>query len=194
MGRYSSVQAYSDNNPNMRAVAHDATKSSSSSTNNTLQTEKVYNPYGSTAGAGSGEFHIYRHARAREKERFKVLDDIEMEQKEQLEYETKLNNWEKEAQDKLLKKRKKRMRNHASKLRKKNMNLSGVIQEQEGGDVVDEEEFEYTPLHELKKGEEQDQEQEHDQKKKKKLPVDNTEESNDHVDVNKEDDSDVASN
>ena len=43
-------------------------------------TEKVVNPYGSTAGAGSGEFHVYRHARARELSRWKQLDKEEQEQ------------------------------------------------------------------------------------------------------------------
>ena len=158
MGRYSSVQAYSDSNPNMRAVSHEATASSSSS-NQALKTEKVYNPYGSTAGAGSGEFHIYRHARAREKERLKAMDDQEQNEIEEKEYNKKLDSWKKEEEDRLNKKRKKRMRNKTSKLRKKNMNLSGVIREQEeGGNDNDGDEFEYTPLNELKKKEQGDEE------------------------------------
>eukprot|EP00551_Chaetoceros_affinis_P008754 CAMPEP_0203663288 /NCGR_PEP_ID=MMETSP0090-20130426/926_1 /ASSEMBLY_ACC=CAM_ASM_001088 /TAXON_ID=426623 /ORGANISM="Chaetoceros affinis, Strain CCMP159" /LENGTH=227 /DNA_ID=CAMNT_0050526175 /DNA_START=55 /DNA_END=738 /DNA_ORIENTATION=+ len=158
MGRYSSVQSYSDNNPNMRAVTHEAaTASTSGGAPAALKTEKVYNPYGSTAGAGSGEFHIYRHARTREMERMQRLDDEEKEMNEQQAFDKKIDAWKDEAEEKLNKKRKKRMRNKASKSRKKNMNLSGVIQSSNAGGnggndvVVNEDEFEYTPLHELKK-------------------------------------------
>lgn len=110
------------------------------------------NPYGSTAGAGSGEFHIYRHARAREKERLKALDEEEKEQVVQKEFDDKLQKWKQEETDKLDKKRKKRIRNKSSKLRKKNMSLSGVISSDkksdlEEGDVSDDDEFDYTPLH-----------------------------------------------
>ncbi len=157
MGRYSSVQSYSDNNPNMRAVSHE-TATASVSNNQSLKTEKVHNPYGSTAGAGSGEFHIYRHARAREAERLKALDDEEKEQLEQDEYENKLDSWRKEEDDRMNKKRKKRMRNKAAKLRKKNMNLSGVIREEEGGNNDVDDEFEYTPMDKLKKKQQSDEE------------------------------------
>lgn len=164
MGRYSSVQSYSDNNPNMRAVTHEAATSSSGGGTGqlaSLKTEKVYNPYGSTAGAGSGEFHIYRHARMREMERIQKMDDDEMEMNEQQAYEKKVGTWKEEEEDKLNKKRKKRMRNKASKLRKKNMNLSGVINKNATADgasevVVNEDEFEYTPLHELEKKDDED--------------------------------------
>jgi len=69
MGRYSSVQAYSDQNPNMRQVQITTSSANNTTTTSTtkLKTEKVNNPYGSTAGAGSGEFHVYRHSRQREK-------------------------------------------------------------------------------------------------------------------------------
>jgi hypothetical protein len=175
MGRFSQVNAYSDTNPNMRAISHsDATSSVTSNTK--LTTEKVYNPYGSTAGAGSGEFHIYRHARAREMERLKAMDEKEINLNEQVTYDTKIRNWDKECEDKTDKKRKKRMRYKASKLRKKNMNLSGVIDSNGGGsssniggsdsgsgsgngngnkNAVDDE-FEYTPLEQLRKNDEKE--------------------------------------
>lgn len=172
MGRYSTVQAYSDNNPNMRAVSH-STASASSSTGGALRTEKVYNPYGSTAGAGSGEFHIYRHARAREMLRLKGLDEEEQRQQELQEFDSKVNSWKNEEEEKLNKKRKKRMRNKTSKLRKKNMNLSGVINRKgsDGNDqenFSDEDEFQYTPLN---KNENEDEDE--DEKKKEEAEKNN---------------------
>lgn len=37
--------------------------------------ETMKNVSGSSAGAGSGEFHIYKHARRREYERIKLMED-----------------------------------------------------------------------------------------------------------------------
>ena len=146
MGRFSTVQAYSDNNPNMRAISHSDTAAKSA--NASLKTEKVHNPYGSTAGAGSGEFHIYRHARAREMERLKAIDEKDKETQDQQEFDSRINNWKQDEEEKLNKKRKKRMRNKSSKMRKKNMSLSGVIlkNSNDGNDNIDDEEFEYTPM------------------------------------------------
>ena len=48
------------------------------------------NPYGSTAGAGSGEFHVYRHARAREMMRTQELDEEEAKLHADKEFHTKL--------------------------------------------------------------------------------------------------------
>jgi hypothetical protein len=70
MGRYSTVQSYADNSQNARSTAYEQERGSGS-----VKTEKVVNPYSSVAGAGSGEFHVYRHARAREQERLKRLDE-----------------------------------------------------------------------------------------------------------------------
>jgi hypothetical protein len=100
MGRYTTVQAYADNNPNMRAVdyaqATGAASSSSSSTSSSsaapapLVTEKVDNPYGSTAGAGSGEFHVYRHARAREMARWEQISLDEANRQAEAEYQAQV--------------------------------------------------------------------------------------------------------
>jgi len=159
MGRYSSVQAYTDNAHNNRTTSYEqerATPSSSSGTGGTgtgtgaLKIDKVHNPYGSTAGAGSGEFHVYRHARAREQERLSKLNEEEADQLEQQQYDEKINNWKQEEERNLNKKRKKRARNKASKLRKKNLSLvgiTGMAAEEEKEHAVDDDEFEYTPLH-----------------------------------------------
>mmetsp|Transcript_12169 Transcript_12169/g.22800 ORF Transcript_12169/g.22800 Transcript_12169/m.22800 type:complete len:233 (-) Transcript_12169:98-796(-) len=150
MGRYSSVQTYSDQQ-NTRSTTYEQERA----TGGTLQTEKVYNPYGSTAGAGSGEFHIYRHARAREQQRLKALDEAEQDQTEAVEFQQKVQEWKAEEEKRLEKKRKKRAREKAAKLRKKNLVLSGVTLGSEGnrGDVDDHcdvdsnDEFTYEPVH-----------------------------------------------
>lgn len=144
MGRYSSVQAVSDQQ-NTRTTTYEQEKASSS----TVVTEKVHNPYGSTAGAGSGEFHIYRHARAREMERLKALEKTEQEKIEDEKFQNKLEEWKSEEEKRLSKKRKKRQREKAAKMRKKNLSLSGVNLgngNQEEDKFVDDE-FEYTPLY-----------------------------------------------
>jgi|AntRauTorckE5430_2_1112549.scaffolds.fasta_scaffold21625_2 hypothetical protein len=146
MGRYSSVQAYSDQK-NARTTSYEQEKGTGTK-NSSVQTEKVHNPYGSTAGAGSGEFHIYRHARAREQQRMKALDDVETEQMEQKEFQDQVQTWKSEEEQRLEKKRKKRARGKTAKLRKKNLSLSGVAvgSVNDCVDEVDEDEFEYTPL------------------------------------------------
>ena len=70
MGRYTSVAAYSDANPNMRKITlADATSTSVPPPSGTepaagaagppkggVKTEKIHNPYGSVAGAGEVPF------------------------------------------------------------------------------------------------------------------------------------------
>merc|ERR1712238_64108 len=160
------------NNPNMRSVPYPEKAPSSSDKNNNNSSsdnnkrgapnpEKVDNPYGSTAGAGSGEFHVYRHARSREITRLKQLDDDDIERTTQHNYQTKINDWKRIDDNRTNKNRKKRMREKEAKLRKKNLKLGGIIgilkdkegQEQRddndgsGGVNKNKEEFEYTPLY-----------------------------------------------
>eukprot|EP00581_Thalassiosira_minuscula_P007891 CAMPEP_0183706772 /NCGR_PEP_ID=MMETSP0737-20130205/3521_1 /TAXON_ID=385413 /ORGANISM="Thalassiosira miniscula, Strain CCMP1093" /LENGTH=136 /DNA_ID=CAMNT_0025934275 /DNA_START=110 /DNA_END=516 /DNA_ORIENTATION=+ len=136
MGRYTTVQAYADNNPNMRAVdyaqatgtAAAASASSgpaSAADRGPVVAEKVDNPYGSTAGAGSGEFHVYRHARAREMARWKKINADEAEMKAEEEFQQKLAQDTRAEEDKTEKRRRKRERAKEAKRRKKNMKLGG---------------------------------------------------------------------
>lgn len=175
MGRYSSVQAFADNNPNMRAVDYsqaagtEAPKLSApgkvvfrclahSSIHHlcpaniqmyfymiAVKTEKVENPYGSVAGAGSGEFHVYRHARSREMERWKKLDEEERQQELDAEFKKKMEASETEEELKAAQRRKKRQRQKEAKQRKHNLRLAGVdIEKSVAGDA---DEFSYTPIY-----------------------------------------------
>jgi|Transcript_6635 hypothetical protein len=73
MGRYTTVQTFSDNNPSVVKVPYDEKAASSNSSSDGggrgdehgsgYKVEKVNNVSGSTAGAGSGDFHHYRHTR-----------------------------------------------------------------------------------------------------------------------------------
>eukprot|EP00339_Tiarina_fusa_P003781 CAMPEP_0117078338 /NCGR_PEP_ID=MMETSP0472-20121206/55234_1 /TAXON_ID=693140 ORGANISM="Tiarina fusus, Strain LIS" /NCGR_SAMPLE_ID=MMETSP0472 /ASSEMBLY_ACC=CAM_ASM_000603 /LENGTH=99 /DNA_ID=CAMNT_0004805039 /DNA_START=114 /DNA_END=409 /DNA_ORIENTATION=- len=90
MGRYSSVQAYADNNSNVRSISYEEATGSKDKKGGAVKAEKVSNPYGSTAGAGSGDFHVYRHARAREAMRWQQLDASEQAKQEDSEFRRKL--------------------------------------------------------------------------------------------------------
>merc|ERR1719412_338373 len=62
--------------------------------------EFVYNVMGSSAGAGSGEFHVYRQIRRKEFLRTKVLDEQLSKEKLNEEYHAKLEENQKEAKTK----------------------------------------------------------------------------------------------
>ena len=175
MGRYTTVQSYSDNNANVRAISYDQARGTSSGGGggaasgaaaaasssgdaggtSTVRADKVYNPYGSTAGAGSGEFHIYRHARSREMARMKALDEAEETARADHEFEQTVETWKDEEERKTAKRRKQRKREKEARERKKNLKLSGIAVGAVGDDGdnngssvagVDDDEFEYVPM------------------------------------------------
>lgn len=154
MGRYTTVQAYADKSAGMRSISYEqATTASATATGNNefVRPEKVENPYGSTAGAGSGNFHVYRHARAREKDRLKKMDDTEYEQKAEADFQEHLDQKERIDESKTEKNRKKRQRAKEAKRRKKNLKLSGIdiesSKEKTSSEVVvDEDEFHYVSI------------------------------------------------
>lgn len=170
MGRYSSVQAYADSNSNMRSVSYAQATGSSEVKKGTVKAEKVSNPYGSTAGAGSGEFHVYRHARSRELERWKKMDEQEKQERLDQEFVDNRKRAAEESLSKTDKNRRKRQRQKEAKLRKKNLQLSGVaaavVREEDkthrnanNNGNEDEEEFTYTPMKLPAKGEEKKSEE-----------------------------------
>ena len=169
MGRFTAVQGFSDTNQNNRTITYDQAKGESGSdTTKKLKVEKVINPYGSTSGAGSGEFHVYRHARARETARWKAIDEKVRIEKEEADYKQALEEENRVLENKTSKNRKKRQREKEAKRRKKYLKAAGIIagsNEDKGrsgtlktvnksptaGD--EEEEFTYIPISQQKKEE-----------------------------------------
>lgn len=179
MGRYSSVQAYADNNANARVVPYEQATGSAAPKPGVVVAEKVTNPYGSTAGAGSGEFHVYRHARAREMERWKYLEEEEREQLLRQDYEKQLEANKNEEEQRTEKRRKKRQRQKDAKMRKKNLKLVGISSGTDDlkDNSVEEEEFTYEPDHASANDEEKKDEKESEEtmesKEARKLPFAN---------------------
>ena len=112
----------------------------------TVTAEKVNNPYGSTAGAGSGDFHVYRHARAREAERWKQMNQEEREKELEDEYLKTLEANRVEEEQRTALRRKKRQRQKEAKLKKKNLALSGIILNEQRDLDEQDDEFTYTPM------------------------------------------------
>jgi hypothetical protein len=181
MGRFTSVQGFADNNSNNRSITYDQAKgntdvktnngddNNNNSNNKKLVTEKVVNPYGSTSGAGSGEFHVYRHARARERARWNALDLEDKKRKEDLEFRASLDDDRKQRETKASKNRKKRQREKEAKRRKKVMKAAGIDVQQPSttktsrGNEEEEEEFTYIPV-----APQQQQQQQHEEQEEKK--------------------------
>ena len=72
--------------------------------------EFVYNVMGSSAGAGSGEFHVYRQIRRKENARQKIMGDQKAKDDQNDEYHAKIEENEREADERTAKKRAKRQK------------------------------------------------------------------------------------
>ncbi|KAG7370913.1 DUF1168 domain containing protein [Nitzschia inconspicua] len=175
MPRFTSVQAYADNNANLRKLTYEQATGSSGGDGDankddskpvgvggTVKPEKVVNPYGSAAGAGSGEFHIYRHARAREMKRWKELDE---EQKQQLldeEFKQQQQEIEQQLHEATAKRRKKRQREKEAKQRKKNLKAAGIdvgaADDDDKKNLTNDDDFTYVPEAKQQKTEETERE------------------------------------
>ncbi|KAJ0176558.1 hypothetical protein K1T71_007737 [Dendrolimus kikuchii] len=79
----------------------------------------VRNVMGSSAGAGSGEFHVYRHLRRKEYARQKFIQEKSEKEKLDEEYHARIEQNRQAAEEKTAKKRAKRLK------KKKNAKLKG---------------------------------------------------------------------
>ncbi|KAG8183723.1 hypothetical protein JTE90_002788 [Oedothorax gibbosus] len=75
--------------------------------------EFVRNVMGSSAGAGSGEFHVYRHLRRKEYTRQKMIDEKAELEKLDEEYSRKIDENKKKMEERTAKKRAKRLKQKA---------------------------------------------------------------------------------
>jgi hypothetical protein len=110
------------------------------------------NPYGATAGANSGDFHVYRHARSREIERMNGMDEAEEEEQKDLDYENMLQGFKTEEDQRTEKRRRKRQREKEAKLRKKSLAKAG-IETNVVAQEIDETEFTYESIVQRKEAE-----------------------------------------
>ncbi|KAF2175733.1 DUF1168-domain-containing protein [Zopfia rhizophila CBS 207.26] len=84
--------------------------------------EIVANVQGSSAGAGSGEFHVYKASRRREYERLRLMDEEVEREKEEREFLERKAELEKKDREKTEKNKAKREKARQRKAKKKNGN------------------------------------------------------------------------
>ncbi|XP_068633010.1 PRKR-interacting protein 1 homolog [Battus philenor] len=84
----------------------------------------VRNVMGSSAGAGSGEFHVYRHLRRKEYARQKFIQEKSEKEKLDDEYHKKIEENRKAAEERTAKKRAKRLKKkQKAKMKKPNQSI-----------------------------------------------------------------------
>lgn len=125
MGRYTTVQTYSDSNPMVVKVPYE-TAAGAGGTKEAMKNdfanekgghgagytvEKVNNVMGSTAGAGSGDFHHYRHTRRREILRVEAMEKDAVRTEQEAEFDAQREAGRRECEE--------RTRRNAEKRRRK---------------------------------------------------------------------------
>ncbi|KAK7907378.1 hypothetical protein WMY93_015990 [Mugilogobius chulae] len=94
--------------------------------------EFVRDVMGSSAGAGSGEFHVYRHLRRREYQRQDFLDKMSLVQNKNEAYQEKLEKNKQAAEERTAKRRKKREKLKQKKLAAKKAKQEAKNKTEEG--------------------------------------------------------------
>ncbi|KRT82412.1 hypothetical protein AMK59_3991, partial [Oryctes borbonicus] len=102
----------------------------------------VRNVMGSSAGAGSGEFHVYRHLRRKEYARQKYMKEKGERERLEQDYHNKLEDNKRKAEEKTAKKRAKRLKKKKQQKNKKPKlsNSSSLVSESDESDEEIEEE------------------------------------------------------
>ncbi|XP_059010321.1 PRKR-interacting protein 1 isoform X1 [Mustela lutreola] len=98
--------------------------------------EFVRDVMGSSAGAGSGEFHVYRHLRRREYQRQDYMDAMAEKQKLDAEFQKRLERNKIAAEEQTAKRRKKRQKLKEKKLLAKKMKLEQKKQKEDQNQKV----------------------------------------------------------
>ncbi|XP_012733561.2 PRKR-interacting protein 1 homolog [Fundulus heteroclitus] len=96
--------------------------------------EFVRDVMGSSAGAGSGEFHVYRHLRRREYQRQDFLDKMAEKQDKDVDYLKKLEQNRLAAEERTAKRRKKREKLKQKKLLAKKAKMEGKDRKEDDSD------------------------------------------------------------
>ncbi|XP_042337255.1 PRKR-interacting protein 1 homolog [Plectropomus leopardus] len=104
--------------------------------------EFVRDVMGSSAGAGSGEFHVYRHLRRREYQRQDFLDKISEKLNRDQDYLDKVEQNRREAEERTAKRRKKREKLKQKKLMAKKKKVEEQQEEEKKSSDSSEEEQE----------------------------------------------------
>ncbi|CAE6419285.1 unnamed protein product [Rhizoctonia solani] len=92
--------------------------------------EMMKNVQGSSAGAGSGEFHVYKQSRRREYERLKMMEEESKKEQETAEFEARKR--EREAQSEA-----KTAKNRAKRQKKKSRAMGKAVQDGPSGNSED---------------------------------------------------------
>jgi len=126
----------------------------------------VYNVMGSSAGAGSGEFHVYRQIRRKEYERQRVLESRKGKEDKEEEFRLKREENAREAEEKTAKKRAKRQKKKQNAKRNKLNRAKNP--KPVGGTKEDTSESEDSEAEEPKEGQKSDDKQKEAQKSEDK--------------------------
>ncbi|OQR88284.1 hypothetical protein ACHHYP_06974 [Achlya hypogyna] len=129
MGRYTTEQTYTDKEAKVGTVPYDVVKDKSETPavapadapKEKFKFNRVENVSGSTAGAGSGEFHMYRAARRREMERVGAMEAEHKKKMEDEAFQEKRKRIQEELEEKTRQKAAKRRRKQENAKIKKMM-------------------------------------------------------------------------
>lgn len=161
MGRYTTVQSYSDNNPNVSSIPYAIASGSNrlpidSEKSRGLKVERVNNVCSSSAGAGSSDFHIYRGFRRIEMARVKNMEEegkrLELEREFQQKRLYNLLEDEQRTAKRAAKRQKRKERKKQAKLRTSDVSgeeKSGEEHEEHEENAENDQENEGNPPHQI---------------------------------------------